>query len=92
MKQTLTTDQVFDLIRGERRYQDSRWHEGTTTTGGNHSFEEWILYIEHYLAKAKVVLATGAKQDADPIAADNLRKVAALAVAALENNGGPARA
>lgn len=92
MTNKLTQEQVFDLIRGERRYQDSRWHEGTTTTGGNHSFEEWIMYIEHYLAKAKVALATGAKQDADKVAADNMRKVGALAVAALENNGGPARA
>lgn len=91
MKTVLTQEQVFELIRGERRYQDSRWNESTTVTGGDHSFEEWIIYIEHYLAKAKTVLATTTKTVADPEAADNLRKVAALAVAALENNGGPAR-
>jgi hypothetical protein len=91
MKQTLTKEQVFDLIKGERDYQDSRWNSTTTTSNGDHSWEEWLMYIEHYIGLAKVQLSTKPKQEADAFAADAMRKITTLGFAAMENNGAPAR-
>jgi hypothetical protein len=86
-RKTMTRQQVFNLIEGERSYQDALWNPNTTTSDGNHSWEEWFMYIDHYIDKAKEVLSTQKKQDADPEAANIMRKVAALATAAMENNG-----
>jgi hypothetical protein len=83
----MTRPQVFDLIEGERAYQDSRWNPATTTSDGNHSWEEWVMYIDHYVGLAKATLSTKPKQVADGEAAEIMRKIGALAVAAMENNG-----
>lgn len=87
MNVKMSREEVYKLIDGERAYQSERWNDSTTTSGGNHSFEEWIVYIEHYTAQAKAALTMKPKQEADVIASDIMRKVAALAVAAMENNG-----
>lgn len=91
MKITLTEEQVFELIKGERAYQDSKWNPSTTTSNGDHSWEEWIMYMEHYINLSKVALSTKPKQEADLIAADNVRKITTLGFAAMQNNGAPAR-
>lgn len=83
---------VYELIDGERDYQDQRWNPETTTSQGQHSWEEWFMYIEDYLQEAKHALARNAKQDAHKTAANIMRKVAAMAVAAMEQLGAPPRA
>lgn len=79
--------EVYAAIDGERAYQDSRWNSETTTSGGLHSFEEWICYIEDYLREAKTHLSRLPKQEADGLAGDIFRKVGAMTVSALEQHG-----
>jgi hypothetical protein len=83
--------EVYAAIDSERDYQDSRWNEHTTTSKGQHTFEEWFVYMENYIAEAKHVLSREAKQTAQPKAADITRKVAAMCVCAMEQHGAPRR-
>ena len=82
-----TREQVYLAIDTERDYQDQKWTPETTTSNGQHSFEEWFMYIEDYVNEAKHILSRKAKQEADQEAAHIMRKVAAIAVAAMEQNG-----
>lgn len=82
-----TRTEVYRVIDGERDFQDSRWNEYTTTSDNKHSLEEWCLYIEDYLDEAKHILAREARQDADPQVLHIIRKVAAMAVYAMEEHG-----
>jgi hypothetical protein len=82
---------VYKLIDGERDYQDSRWDDKTTTSAGKHTVEEWLLYIEDYSAEAKHILSRESRQTADLKAMDIMRKIAAMAVCAMEQNETPPR-
>jgi len=90
MKQTLQRQEVFALIDGERFYQDARWVDSENSQH-NHSPQEWLTYIADYTAEA---LHIGCRE-ADEVAFDkqmaSMRKIAALAVAAMENLGAPPR-
>ena len=78
-------EDVYKLIDGEREYQNKRWNRETTTSEGYHqSPEEWIMYMEDYLAEAKHILSREATQVANPKAMEIVRKVAAMCVAAME--------
>ena len=78
---TASRKEVYEAIDGERAYQEQKW------PGHQHSLLEWLVYIDDYSAEAKRF----ASRNPDPIAADFLRnaarKIAALAVAGLEQNG-----
>jgi hypothetical protein len=87
----LTREAVYALIDGERAYQDRRWNDDTTESGGVHSFEEWFTYIEDYVSEAKHILSREPIQTARPKAAAIMRKVAGMAVCAMEHNGAPPR-
>ena len=78
---------VYKAIDSERNYQDSRWNEETTSSGGQHSPEEWFMYIEDYVNEAKHILSRKNVNEAYPKAMDIMRKVAGMAVAAMEQNG-----
>lgn len=84
-------EDVYKLIDGERDYQDWRWNENTTISKNLHSFEEWFMYIEDYVNEAKHLLSRLARQDADVQASEIMRKVAAMAICALEEHGAPSR-
>jgi len=86
-----TRNEVYGAIDTEREYQNSRWNEDTTTSKNKHSFEEWFMYIEDYVSEAKHTLSRLARQNADPVANDIMRKVAAMAVCAMEEHGAPKR-
>jgi hypothetical protein len=86
-----TITEVFNAINSERAYQDSKWNPSTTNSHGQHSFSEWIAYMEDYLAEAKHILARNANQAATPVVAHIMRKVTALGVAAMEQLGAPRR-
>jgi hypothetical protein len=79
-------EDVYKLIDGERDYQDAKWNSSTTTSDGIHSVEEWIVYIEDYLNEAKHILARLDKKHADVDAMIIMRKVAAMAVCAMEQH------
>jgi hypothetical protein len=76
---------VYKLIDGERDYQDERWNVNTTGTDGMHdSPVEWISFMETYLQEAKTILSHNSKEVSYPLAMDNIRKVTAMGVAAME--------
>ena len=82
--------EVYKRIDGERDYQDQTWVARRTANGTpdeDKPVAEWINYLEFHLAKAKnevYYLKTEA-------ALAELRKVAALAVRAMEIHGCPER-
>lgn len=87
MNQKDTRQTAYLAIDGERAYQDKRWNAETTTSAGNHSFEEWLAYIEDYVNEAKHTLSREANQTTEQRVQHIMRKIAALSVAAMENTG-----
>jgi hypothetical protein len=85
----MTRETVYKILDGERAYQDRRW----TKPDHNHSWEEWIMYMEHYIAKAKEICCTADQYDAtyNERVGANMRKVTALGIAAAEQHGFPGR-
>lgn len=78
---------VYQAINTERDYQDSIWNAETTASNGQHSPEEWFMYIEDYVNEAKHILSRKNVNEAYPEAMNIMRKVAGMAVAAMEQNG-----
>ena len=83
--------EVYDAIDGERNYQTARWNSETTTSDGVHSMEEWYTYIEDYTREAQHILSRKPKQIADAESLHIMRKIAAMAVCAMEQHGAPRR-
>ena len=83
--------EVYEAIDSERDYQDTRWNEDTTVSKNVHSFEDWIMYMEDYIAEAKHLLSRTPRQDADPKVCHIMRKVLALGVSSMEQHGAPRR-
>jgi len=87
-------EDVYKLIDGERDYQDSRWDNDAEKRSGkpdildrDKSIAEWLNYLEFHLQEAKHgVYALEPKK-----AKASIRKIAALAVACMENNDCPPR-
>jgi len=82
---------VYAALDSERAYQDTRWNESTTTSEGKHTFEEWIVYMEDYLAEAKHILSRESTQSAYAKVQHIMRKVTAMGVACMEQQGAPRR-
>jgi hypothetical protein len=89
---TLPRVNAFKAINQERLYQDglSKYglYKDTGIEGEDWTPAEWISFIEDYIQKAKHDL-TGCENAAAGRTAqmDTMRKIAALAVAAMENCG-----
>lgn len=84
-KYVMARSAVFRLLDGERDYQVSKW--GEDESEWHKSPAEFVLYMEHHLAKAREATTHG-----DDISAmEQIRKVTALGVAAMELNGCAAR-
>ncbi len=88
-------NEIFDIIRGERTHQKEKWGYRTSQFGDQAEYDdyiksvgEYILYMEHHLHQARMKAST---QDNHDGALDELRKVAALAVACFEQHGVPER-
>jgi hypothetical protein len=82
--------EVYKRIDGERDYQDKTWVARRTKDGTpdeEKSVAEWIIYIENHLLKAKHAVYY---LDTNRALAE-VRKVAALAVRAMEIHGCPER-
>ena len=85
----MTRSEVYNLINGEREFQDSFWKD---IDDAGWSPTDWCVFIRMYLEKAeKGMLGAKSVDDARAIQMENIRKIAALAVAAMENNNTPER-
>jgi hypothetical protein len=87
----VSREAVYAAVDSERAYQNRRWNPETTTSDGLHSLEEWLVYIEDYVGEAKHLLSREAEQIANPTALEIIRKIAAMAVCAMEQHGAPHR-
>ena len=74
---------VYDLIDGERAYQDSLWPENPLTEG------EFIALLQDYVNQARAVWVKEPKPCQQTMAI--IRKIAGIAVHAMEQHGAPAR-
>jgi len=85
----MTRSEVYHLINGEREFQDQYW--GDIDDAG-WSPTDWCVFIRMYLEKAeKGMVGATSVDEARRIQMENIRKIAALAVAAMENNDTPER-
>jgi hypothetical protein len=87
----LNREEVYKALDSERDYQDLRWNEKTTSTKGKHSVAEFVLFMEDYLAEARKFLSRNPEPEASELALANVRKIAAMGVACMEQNGAPMR-
>ena len=87
-----TREEVFAAINGEREYQDSKWSADRTDSGGSHTVDEWLVYIEDYVNEAKHFTSRNSNPKAREFVLNALRKIGAMAVAAQEQNGVRTRA
>lgn len=86
----MTREEVYQLIDGERDYQDNLiangvFEGGTPTT---HSVGAYITMLSHYINKLQEAWTT---QKGDQAALDVMRKCAGIAVHCMEDHGAPAR-
>ena len=85
MKKIDVMEKAFEAIRKEREYQDSLW--GNAASRGKHTVPEWILFMQNYLKEAEDVVCRKAYPKCDVDALHAIRKVAAMAVCCMEQNG-----
>lgn len=78
-------EEVYRCLDGERDYQDSK--APTSETGGNHTIVEFAYYMEGYMADMKQVASHTWGPEATTKCLDILRKITAMGVACMEQNG-----
>ena len=88
-----TRKEVYEAIDSERAYQKHVAEKVSGPDSGEHkhSIEEFVLYMDDYMTELKHQLsrtwtASGSSKDV-PAAIHTLRKVTALGVACMEQNG-----
>lgn len=81
-----TRQAVFAAVNSEREYQEVKWNDSVEPTH-THSVPEWLVFIEDYVNEAKRVYTRREEPFATTFGLHTLRKIAAMAVAALEQNG-----
>ena len=78
---------AINAIKLERRYQDEKWNNTPGASGStNHTNTEFLVYINYYVQEAMKHAATTPDAVGDFIQ-HSMRKIGALAVAAMEANG-----
>jgi hypothetical protein len=79
----ISREEVYKAIDGERDYQDARW------PGHIHNESEYILYLRHYVDEAAKKASTLDLSDVENMmkVLSDIRKIAALAVVCMEQNG-----
>jgi hypothetical protein len=76
---------IYAALDREREYQEEK--HGPTDHHGVHSVTEWLVYIEQYLNEAKKVVTYHSDPDARKRALCAIRKVTAMGLACMEQNG-----
>lgn len=79
-----TRAEVYAVIDGEREYQDQKWDPAEHHV---HNVTEWLVYMEDYINEAKRIVSRRPDPEAVEFALHTVRKVGAMAVACLEQNG-----
>lgn len=83
----ISRQEVFEHVNDEREYQDAKW----PLPAHLHSMTEFAVYIENYITEIfRIVSITDETVTHDQIM-ERFRKIAALAVAAMEQHGTPPR-
>lgn len=78
--------EVYKLIDGERDYQEWRWEKNIRKDGvfdEDKAPAEWLNYIKFHLERAEITNYQLSKSDT----MEEVRKIAALAVRAMEIHG-----
>lgn len=82
-----TRARVYAAIDGEREYQKKWENPDLTDSGGRHSNVEFLVYIRDYTEEALHAASRMPDPEARIQNTHALRKIAALAVSAMEQNG-----
>lgn len=85
MPNVATREEVYRCIDTERDYQDGL--ASTSETDGHHTIAEFLLYMDDYMREAKTIASRTWGPSAGPKTLDFVRKVTALGVACMEQNG-----
>lgn len=82
----LSREEVYKLIDGERKYQNTLTPE--RTEGKSHTVGNYLTMLRHYINQADTqwVLYSG-----DQFALDVIRKIGAICVRCMEEHGAPSR-
>jgi len=83
--------EVYSAIDGERDYQRKWENPELTDSGGKHSLTEFLVYIRDYTEEALHVATRKPDPESEEFSRHSMRKIAALAVAAMEQHGAPFR-
>jgi hypothetical protein len=83
-----TRAEVYSVIDGERAYQ-AKWD--TCESKGRHTVTEWLVYMQDYLSEAINMVSREAEPACHEKALHNIRKITAMGVACMEQNGAPPR-
>lgn len=79
--------EVYRAIDSERNYQDKKWGLDRATSGGKHSPEEFLLYMEDYIDEARRFTSRHSCPAGPTFVLHTMRKLAAMAIACMEQNG-----
>jgi hypothetical protein len=77
------TTEALGAVRKEREYQNRLWGMDTHT----HTVSEWLLYMRDYLDEAAKIVSREASPVCDEKALHIIRKIAAMSVCCMEQNG-----
>lgn len=86
-----TRAEVYAAIDGERDYQDGRWNHETTASGGIHSTGEFLVFMKDHLDEAFTAFSRHSEPKATEDTLNIIRKISAMGVACMEQNGAPPR-
>lgn len=70
----------------ERLYQEMIWNKDTTSSGGNHSDLEFLVFIDDYLRESINIVSRNPEPEASNNASENIRKISAMILASAEKN------
>jgi hypothetical protein len=83
---TATQQQVMFAINSELEYQKLRWNPQTTVTGGVHGPDDYTIFIDAYLRKAKDAFSFQGEPAASREVLEIARKITAMAISCLVQN------
>jgi hypothetical protein len=86
----LARSKAYDAIDSERTYQKERWRY-SPSKGSSHSVTEYLVYIRARVEDALDEVSHASDPKASRDALEEVRKIAALAVACMEQHGAPVR-
>jgi len=82
---------VYEIIDGERFYQNKKWNEETTSSRGIHTEYEWLVFMQDYLTEAFHLASRNSEPEARIDVQHIIRKITAMGICCMEQNGCPPR-